>query len=250
MSDAAMALESLVRRDRHLVGLALCAVTAVAWIDLAYMARDMGAPGTMVHWSPGYFAAMFAMWAIMMLGMMIPSAAPAILLVSALRRRSHAGGLGATALFTAGYLIAWTGFSLLATTAQLALSEASLLSSLMTSEGPELGALLFIAAGLYQFSPLKRACLSKCRSPAQFLVEHWRDTRLGPLVVGVEHGAYCVGCCWAVMALLFVFGVMNLLWVALLAAFVLMEKLVPSGPRIGAWSGIVMLGVGVLLLNT
>ena len=250
MPDAAAALESLVTRDRRVTGVALCAVTVVAWIDLAFMARDMGALGTTVDWSPGYFAAMFAMWAIMMLGMMIPSAAPAILLVSALRRHSHAGGLGATALFTAGYVVAWTGFSLLATAAQMALSEASLLSSWMASEGPGLGGVLFIAAGLYQFSPLKRACLSKCRSPARFLVERWRDTRLGPLVVGIEHGAYCVGCCWAVMALLFVFGVMNLLWVALLAAFVLIEKLASPGARVDACSGIVMLGVGLVLLYT
>jgi predicted metal-binding membrane protein len=249
MPGAALSLESLVKRDRNLVGLALCTLTAIAWVDLAYMAREMGAPAIPVHWSPGYFAAMFAMWAVMMVGMMIPSAAPAILLVSALRR-STADGLRATTLFAMGYLIAWIGFSLLATTMQWALAEASLLSPMMTSEGPQLGGSIFIAAGLYQFSPLKRACLSKCRSPAQFLVDHWRDGRSGPLVVGIEHGAYCVGCCWAVMALLFVFGVMNLLWVAALAAFVLVEKLVASGPRIGAWTGIVMLGMGLLLLNT
>jgi predicted metal-binding membrane protein len=250
MPGAAVAYEGLVQRDRNRVGVALFAVTAIAWIDLAYMARDMSAPGIPVHWSLGYFAAMFAMWAVMMVGMMIPSAAPAILLFSALRRRSSADGLGATALFAAGYLVSWTGFSLLATTMQWLLAEASLLSPLMTSEGPQLGGSIFIAAGLYPLSPLKRTCLSKCRSPAQFLVEHWRDGRVGALVVGIEHGAYCVGCCWAVMALLFVFGVMNLLWVAALAAFVLVEKLVASGPRIGAWTGIVMLGMGLLLLNT
>jgi predicted metal-binding membrane protein len=250
MADAALALEALLKRDRSLVGAALCAVTAIAWIDLVYVARDMGAQGMPVDWSPGYFAAMFAMWVVMMVGMMIPSATPAILLVSALRRRSHADGLGATTLFAVGYLIAWSGFSLIATTMQWALSEASLLSPLMASEGPESRAFLLITAGLYQFSPLKHACLSKCRSPAQFLVEHWRGGSLGPLVVGVEHGAYCVGCCWAVMALLFAFGVMNLLWVAALTAFVLVEKLVASGPRIGAWCGIVMLGMGLLVLNT
>jgi predicted metal-binding membrane protein len=249
MSDAAVTLESLVRRDRHVVRLALCAVTAVAWIDLVYMARDMSAQGVPIHWGVGYFVAMFAMWVVMMVGMMTPSAAPAILLFSALRPASHTNGLRATTLFALGYFVAWTAFSFLATAAQWALSEASLLSPLMTSEGPELGAFLFIVAGLYQFSPLKHACLSKCRSPAQFLVEHWRDGRLGPLLLGMEHGIYCVGCCWAVMALLFVFGVMNLLWVAVLAAFVLLEKLVPSGTRIAVGSGIVMLGMGLLLLN-
>jgi predicted metal-binding membrane protein len=119
----------------------------------------------------------------------------------------------------------------------------------MKSEAPLLSALIFIAAGLYQFSPMKQACLSKCRSPAQFLVEHWSEGRLGSLVLGVKHGAYCVGCCWAVMALLFVFGVMNLLWVAVLAALVLLEKLFPSGPRISAWSGVAMVLMGLLFLN-
>jgi predicted metal-binding membrane protein len=249
MASAALAFESLVKRDRNLVGAALCAVAAIAWIDLAYMARGMGVEGMPIHWSAAYFAATFAMWVVMMVGMMIPSAAPAILLVAALRGHARASALGATTLFAVGYLIAWAGFSLAATVAQWALSEAALLSPWITSERSGLGALLFIAAGLYQLSPLKHACLSKCRSPAQFLVERWRDGNLGPLVVGMEHGIYCVGCCWAVMALLFVFGVMNLLWVAVLAAFVLVEKVVPSGPRIAAWSGIAMLGMGLMLLN-
>src|ERR1700694_2348098 len=249
MAGGALACGSLVRRDRKLFMAALCAVTAIAWIDLAYMARGMGVESMPIHWSAGYFAAMFAMWVVMMVGMMIPSAAPAILLFSALRGHSRTNGLGATTLFAMGYLIAWTAFSLAATAAQWALSEASLLSPLMASERSELGAFLFIAAGLYQLSPLKHACLSKCRSPAQFLVEHWRDGSLGPLVVGIDRGIYCVGCCWAVVALLFVFGVMNLLWLAVLAAFVLLEKLLPSGSRIAVWSGIAMLGMGLLLLN-
>jgi predicted metal-binding membrane protein len=238
-----------LKRDRALAGAALLAVTAIAWVDLAYMARDMDVAGGVARWSAGYFAAMFAMWVVMMAGMMIPSAAPAILLFASLRRHSSAGSSASTTLFTLGYLIAWGAFSFVATLAQWALSAGTLLSSSMTSEAPLLSALIFISAGLYQFSPVKQACLSKCRSPAQFLVEHWREGRLGSLAVGVKHGAYCVGCCWAVMALLFVFGVMNLLWVAVLAALVLLEKLFPSGPRISAWSGVAMVLMGLLFLN-
>jgi predicted metal-binding membrane protein len=237
-----------LKRDRALAGAALLAVTAIAWVDLVYMARDMNVAGGVSHWSAGYFTAMFFMWVVMMVGMMIPSATPAILLFASLRRHSGTG-TASTTLFTLGYIIAWGAFSLAATSAQWALSAGMLLSSSMKSEAPLLSALIFIAAGLYQFSPMKLACLSKCRSPAQFLVEHWSEGRLGSLVLGVKHGAYCVGCCWAVMALLFVFGVMNLLWVAVLAALVLLEKLFPSGPRISAWSGVAMVSMGLLFLN-
>ena len=245
-----MASEALAKRDHRLVLGALCALVALAWIDLAFMARAMHlAPDVPEPWSAGYFAAMFAMWAIMMVAMMVPSAAPTILLFSALRRYAKPRALGDTALFGAGYLVAWTAFSLFATVAQWALSTRSLLSSAMTSEGPALGAAIFIAAGVYQFSPLKSACLSKCRSPAQFLVEHRHEGPWGALRMGIEHGLYCIGCCWALMALLFVFGVMNLLWAAALAALVLAEKLLPSGARVARWAGIVMLGMGLLLLN-
>jgi predicted metal-binding membrane protein len=242
-------LESFLRRDRTVVAVALFAVTAIAWIDLVYMARDMNVEGGVMEWGIDCFTAMFVMWMVMMVGMMIPSAAPAILLFSSLRRHSSTGSSSSTTLFALGYIVVWGAFSLIATLAQWALSEQALLSSSMKSEAPWLTAVLLIAAGTYQFSPLKKACLSKCRSPAQFLVEHWREGRLGSVVVGAKHGAYCVGCCWALMGLLFVFGVMNLLWIALLAAFVLLEKLFPSGPRISAWSGIAMVLIGLLFLN-
>lgn len=237
-------------RDRTLVLAALCAVALLAWADLAWMAIDMGeAPATAgTAWSAGYFAAMFAMWTVMMVAMMVPSAAPAILLFAALRSHTRSGTVAATLVFASGYLAAWTAFSLAATAAQWVLAGAALLTPEMESRTALMAALLFAAAGLYQFSPLKHACLAKCRSPAQFLVDRHRPGRWGAFRMGIEHGAYCIGCCWALMALLFAFGVMNLLWVAALAAYVLAEKVVPAGRRLAAVGGAGMLALGMLLL--
>jgi predicted metal-binding membrane protein len=179
--------------------------------------------------------------------MMIPSAAPAILLLASLRRHAGAAAVGPALLFAGGYLAAWTTFSLAATSLQWWLAENALLSPAMASEGSLLAGALFIAAGIYQLTPLKAACLTKCRDPARFLVERRRDGALGAFLMGLDHGTYCVGCCWALMALLFAFGVMNLLWVAAIAAFVLVEKLLPVGARVASLAGIAMMGVGVAL---
>src|SRR5882762_3107266 len=263
-------IESLLRRDRLVILAALCSLIALAWIYLAYMAfnmpglypmdgpamdgmpMDSGAMESMARspWSASYFAAMFIMWVIMMVGMMVPSAASTILLFAALQGISEQGArtYRATALFIFGYLLVWTAFSLVATAAEWGLSEAALLSPMLASTTPALSGVLFILAAVYQLTPLKNACLRKCRSPAQFLVEHRRTGRLGPLLLGMEHGAYCVGCCWVLMALLFTVGLMNLLWVAVIAAFVLVEKLMPAGPLIGRVGAALMLGAGVLLL--
>ena len=231
---------------RGIVAAALIAIVALAWADLLGMAGMEMTPG---HWTTAYFAAMFAMWAVMMAGMMIPSAAPAILLFASLRRYAGARSAGHALLFTAGYLATWTAFSLAATAAQWWLAQRSLLSAGMTSDGPILAGILFIAAGLYQLTPLKAACLAKCRSPAQFLVERRREGAGGAFVMGADHGLYCTGCCWALMALLFAFGVMNLVWVAALAAFVLLEKMLPTGPRAARIAGFALAGIGLALLN-
>jgi predicted metal-binding membrane protein len=250
MAASGAAFEHLLKRDSVPAFVALLALTALAWIVLVFMAADMGEPTqAIVAWSPGYFAAMCAMWMVMMAGMMIPSATPAILLFSALRRHAGASASRDTALFAAGYLVAWSAFSLVATALQWALTETALLSGALASEGGTLAGALFIVAGAYQFSTLKTACLMKCRAPASFLVEHRRDGALGPLVMGMHHGLHCVGCCGPLMALLFAFGVMNLLWVAALSAFVFGEKLFPDGRRFGRIGGAVMVGLGLLLLN-
>jgi predicted metal-binding membrane protein len=247
MPGSVATLEAVLKRDRAIVLAALVLVAALAWADLAAMAADMGDGDAPARWSAGYFTATMAMWAIMMAGMMIPSAAPAILLFAALRRHAKASSAAPALLFACGYLVAWTAFSLFATVAQWRLSEAAMLSSAMRSESAAFAGALFVAAGLFQFSGLKAACLAKCRSPAQFLVERGRDGALGALVMGMEHGTYCVGCCWALMALLFAFGVMNLLWVAALAAWVLAEKLLPAGPAVARAGGAAMMGLGVVL---
>jgi predicted metal-binding membrane protein len=250
MASSQPSFEPLIHRDRIPAFVALLALTGIAWAMLAWMAADMSEPTqAVVAWSPGYFVAMCVMWIVMMAGMMIPSATPAILLFAALRRHAGARASLDTALFAAGYLVAWSAFSVVATALQWLLTRTTLLSAAMASEGALLAGGLFIVAGVYQFLPLKTACLANCRAPAGFLVAHRRDGALGPLVMGMHHGVHCIGCCGPIMALLFAFGVMNLLWVAALAAFVLAEKLFPDGKRIGQIGGAVMVGLGILFLT-
>jgi len=190
----------------------------------------------------GAAASFVGMWAVMMVAMMLPSAAPVVLLFAALERRS--GRLARTAVFVAGYLVLWSAFSAVATALQWALQ----LLAVTNAAGPALGlfgAALAGAAGLYQLTPLKRACLAHCRSPVDAIAGRWRPGRGGAFLMGARHGLYCLGCCWLLMALLFVTGVMNLLWVALLALVVLAEKLAPGGTRLARWSGVALLGLAV-----
>jgi predicted metal-binding membrane protein len=194
---------------------------------------------------------MFAMWAVMMVGMMIPSAAPMILIYTRVARQAQGRGavFASAGWFAAGYLLAWTGFALIATLLQWGLERALLLTPMMASATPAFSGLLLIGAGLYQWTPLKRACLSQCQSPLLFIQRHggFRGERGAAIALGLKHGAFCIGCCWALMVLLFVGGVMNLLWIAALGALVLAEKLVP-----GRWlqqvAGVVMVVVGMLML--
>lgn len=253
-------MDKALNRDRLVVLAALAAVVALAWAYLVYvvfaqpvMDMDAAAMAAMPppDWDAGYFAATLAMWMVMMVGMMLPSAAPAVLLFDALQRQGGAArrrDRHATALFAAGYVVAWSAFSVLATTTQWGLSTAMLLSAMMTSKSAIFAGLLLVVAGAYQFTSLKIACLSQCRSPAEFLVRHRRPGALGPPLMGLQHGVQCIGCCWALMALLFVFGVMNLLWVAALAIFVFLEKLTPAGPRVGRIGGILMVCTGLALM--
>jgi predicted metal-binding membrane protein len=254
-------LEDLLRRDRAVVLASLIGLTALAWFYLVDTALDMdvgamdGSAGGVLAmapmpWDATHFALMFLMWAIMMVGMMLPSAAPMILLFAAIdrRKRLSRSPFLRTAVFTLGYLLTWTAFSLAATALQWALNGAALLSPMLVSTSHVLGVTLFIAAGIYQLTPLKHACLQHCRSPVHFITAHWRPGTAGALRMGVEHGAYCVGCCWFLMGLLFVGGVMNLLWVAVIAAFVLIEKVVPRGELVAWASGVLMLTFASYLL--
>lgn len=259
MSDGT-ALRHLLLRERVVVLAAVAGVAVLSWLYLLHLGSEMsampdmpgmaGMSGMTMPWTPAAFALTFAMWAVMMVGMMLPGAAPMILTFAALHRREPAvrDRWMPTTLFASGYLAVWTGFSLAATLLQWGLERLALLSPMTMATGTLLGGALFVAAGFYQFTPLKRACLRHCRSPFAFLLNRWRDGRAEAFAMGIEHGAYCLGCCWLLMALLFAVGVMNLLWVAAIALFVLAEKLLPAGAWVARASGVAMAGYGVWLL--
>jgi predicted metal-binding membrane protein len=182
--------------------------------------------------------------------MMVPTAVPMTLMYAAVARKAAAqhNPLAPTFVFVTGYITMWTVFSLVATIAQHALDQAALLSPMMVSRSAMFGAALLIAAGIYQLTPLKNACLRNCRAPAHFLPRYWRTGNLGAFRMGLRLGAYCVGCCWILMGLLFVGGVMNLLWIAAIAIFVLLEKTIPFGELGGRLAGAAMILVGALSL--
>ena len=222
----------------------------------AHMAGEMGdampnMAADFSPWSPVQFLTMFLMWSVMMIGMMTPSAAPMILIYARVARHASARGtpFAPSAFFYLGYLLAWTGFALLATLSQWALEWALLLSPMMASSSPLFGGLLLVVAGLYQWTPLKYACLSQCQSPLVFIQRHggFRGERKAAFSLGLRHGIYCIGCCWALMILLFVAGVMNLLWIAALATLVLAEKLIP-GRLLQRGAGVALIVAGVALM--
>jgi len=214
------------------------------------MAPMMDAMTGMQPWTATEFGLRLAMWAVMMVAMMVPTAAPMTLMYAAVARKAAAqhNPLAPTFVFVTGYIAMWTIFSLVATIAQHGLDQAALLSPMMVSRSAVFGAALLIAAGVYQLTPLKNACLRNCRAPAHFLSRYWRTGNLGAFRMGLRLGAYCVGCCWILMGLLFVGGVMNLLWIAAIAIFVLLEKTIPFGDVSGRFAGAAMILVGALSL--
>lgn len=240
--------EAALRRDRVIVAAGLAGVVVLAWLYLWHDAAMMASQpaGTM----PMNFALAFAMWFVMMTAMMLPSAAPAVLAYGAMVRKQDERGsaLPSVWIFVSGYLVAWAGFSVAAVLLQTALGHWSLLTPMLASADESLSGALLLAAGGYQLSPWKDACLSKCRNPIQFFIIHWRAGSAGALRMGIAHGAYCVGCCGMLMLLLFAVGVMNLLWIAVVAGFVFVEKLVPAGRLTGKLAGmaLIVLALGVL----
>lgn len=213
------------------------------------MTMDGMAMPSMTAWEAGDLLALFVMWTIMMAAMMLPSATPMVLLFANINRqhRAQRNAYVRPWVFVAGYLAAWLVFSLFATLAQWGLHSAALISPMMHVT-PTAGGVLLIGAGLYQWSPLKRSCLAHCRSPLSFLLTQWRPGTGGAFRMGITHGSYCLGCCWLLMALLFVLGAMNLLWIAALSIFVLLEKVLPGGERIAQASGLLLVGWGAMLL--
>lgn len=263
-------VSALRRRELGAVLVALVGTTLLAWLYLAQLASSMGGvsmssdmampPGMSMDvpmsatglrpWGPVELGMTFLMWAVMMVGMMVPTAMPMTLIYMGVVRKAREDGavVAPTLIFVAGYLGVWALFGLLATGAQWALESAALLSPMVVSTSPLLGAGLLVVAGVYQLTPAKHACLSHCRSPVHFIAHHWRGGTVGALRMGASHGLYCLGCCWALMLLLFVGGVMNLLWIAAIAFFVLLEKVLPYG-RVPSWvAGAAMVAGGVVLL--
>ena len=255
------AMRGPATRQRVLLVVALAAIAALAWAYVVRLAGDTGdssmagmsLDASMSRpqaggWTGADFGLTFAMWAVMMTAMMTPSAAPMVLTFAAVNRgrRAQSSDYVPTAVFVAGYLVVWGTFGVLAALAQWGFQRASLLSDQLATTSAVLGGALLIAAGIYQWSPLKRACLVACRTPLSFIMTEWRDGHRGAVVMGARHGLYCLGCCWALMALLFVGGVMNLLWVAAIAGFVLIEKAAPKAePWVSRGAGLALVAWGV-----
>jgi predicted metal-binding membrane protein len=251
-------LSASLRYRRVIVSGALASVIAASW---AYLWLGAGIKMEMMklgggqmmamppEWSVPYAALIFVMWVVMMAAMMLPSAAPTVLLVTTLAsdRTANSKLVSATAmLFASGYLLVWCGFSLAVTLLQWGLNEAGLLSETMAlGNWTSVGA-VFVAAGIYEWTPLKNACLDHCRSPTEFLVRHWRHGALGAVLTGVRHGIFCLGCCWLLMVLLFVGGLMNLAWIAAIALLVLLQKTVPWGEEMRLLTGTLLVYWGIV----
>lgn len=248
------ALEQTLRHDRLIVAVGIAMVVAFSW---GYLLAGAGIDMSMADmpmdpepWSAAQALLMFAMWWVMMIAMMVPSAAPTILLFAAIKRRQATteNPVIASWLFLAGYLVIWAGFSVVAVLLQWGLDQAGLLSGMMASTSSMLAGIILLAAGLYQFTPIKRACLRFCQSPLLFLSTYWQPDALGALRMGLRHGGYCVGCCWFLMALLFVVGVMNLAWVAAVAFYVAFEKLMPRHQWLSRVAGVVLMVAGAVVI--
>lgn len=243
-------LQYLSRRRAVLIVGGIGLVTLAGWIYLISLDDGMAqmAMPELAPWAPRDFAFMFVMWAVMMVAMMLPSAAPTILMYAAILKKTDASGHEATrvAVFASGYLVVWAAFSAVATLLQWGLEQGALLSPMMSASSKLLAGGLLVAAGIYQLTPLKNSCLAHCRTPVAFLTGRWRSGTAAAFGIGATHGLYCLGCCWALMLLLFVGGVMNLLWVAVLAVLVLLEKLAPFGQIFARVTGVACIGAGVL----
>jgi predicted metal-binding membrane protein len=249
-------LAAVLKRDRVIVGAGLFLVTAVAWWYTVESAQQMGGvtmpmdrPDPNV-WSIASLLPLFVMWVVMMVAMMLPSAAPMILMFATMarNRRLHQRPYVPVAVFGSGYLAVWGGFSAMATLAQWLLHRQALLSPMMISSSVLLGGALLLLAGVFQFTPLKRSCLTHCRAPLEFIMTHWQEGWGGAFVMGIEHGLFCAGCCWALMALLFVLGVMNLLWIAVLTVLVGLEKILPCRTFISRGAGVLLTVWGLWVL--
>ena len=247
------------RRDRALIASCIVLITLLAWAYLVHLHRPltsatagetmMAGMGMVMDrpWGAGDLLLTFLMWSVMMVGMMALSALPVLLLFARMHAQRDGGVAPVVPSFGLGYLIVWLAFSACATAAQWALHQGALLSPTMATTSTTVAGVILITAGVYQLTPLKNRCLSHCQSPLGFLMSHWRDGSGGAFLMGWRHGI-CLGCCWALMLVLFVVGVMNLAWVGVITLFILAEKLGPAGARVSRAGGAVLLVLGVVLL--
>ena len=246
-----------MRRDRWVVIGALLSLTALAlgytyWLGTGFDMSAMMSPH-FIPWTAGHFAFMFAMWLVMMVGMMTPSVAPMVLLYVAVGRSSVGKGpaFAPASAFVAGYLLAWGAFSAAATLLQWWLESLALVTPMMAGMSQRLAGAVLIVAGVYQWLPVKQSCLSQCRAPMSFVQRHggFQASARGSVRLGALHGWYCIGCCWVLMALLFAFGVMNFLWIAGLMIFVLVEKVMPNAAVISRVAGAAAIVGGIALMR-
>lgn len=251
--NARGAVSLVPHRDQITVATCVLVLAALCWLALYGLSESMSMPGMdeadmpIPPWSAMAFAVDFAMWETMMIGMMLPGALPVILLYRrVVQAQTHpAMRVG---VFVSAYLVAWSGFSLAATLAQEILQHRAWVSLMSVHAAPALGAALLAVAGIYQFLPAKDACLANCRSPLSFLMRHSLQNLADSWRAGLAHGAYCLGCCWALMLVLFAVGAMNMLWAAFLGIFVLLEKLV-SGPWLSRLAGALLIAAAIALLT-
>jgi len=256
------ALPALPRRERFFAAGSLCSIALLAWGYTVYEARRMNVTGVcecmrmkisgpeLSSWPVATLLPLFLMWAVMMIAMMLPSALPMILTFAAVTRNRQRLGRSCVSMsiFVLGYLAIWCVFSALAAWGQWWLHRHALLSESMTSTSVWLGGTLLLGAGVFQFSPLKNTCLTHCRGPLEFIMTRWREGSGGAFRMGLEHGAFCTGCCWALMALLFVAGVMNVIWIAALTLLVCLEKMLPARARISIATGVLLAAWGIFVI--
>lgn len=255
--EAVPSLETALRWDRIVVASGLSGITVLSWVYMLSMAPDAHSIDLRWHMLMPHphprashdLVMLCAMWTVMMVAMMLPAVSPTVLMFTRLNRSRHHehAPYGETGGFLSGYLVLWSIFSLLAGVAQWAFHSSGLITEGKTSNVP--GGLLLVGAGVYQWTPLKNGCLRHCRSPLSFFMTRWKEGTVGAFRMGLEHGSYCVACCWLLMLLLFGAGVMNLLWMGTITALVVLEKISPSGPWVARISGALLAGWGVWVLG-
>jgi predicted metal-binding membrane protein len=249
-------MERLLQREELIVLCCLAVVILISWAYMLHMGWGMSGTGMeitlacLAQWGPGDIAHSFIMWAIMMVAMMFPSATPMILMFTTVNQRhgETQRPLVPTGLFVLGYFLVWTAYSALAAMAQYGLHVSALLTHNLVITSPLLGGVLLVAAGVFQWTPFRDACMSKCRSPLGFLMAAWREGRLGALIMGLKHGLNCVGCCWLLMVLSFVLGIMNIVWMAIVTVFMLVEKAYPKSQWVSRTTGLILAAWGLWVI--